>query len=442
MNIKEKILTEINKNEQNIFGLFAFLDEYTRIFSKMDSIEQDNEYFKVYPKNFFEDFNYEIYKEDYNIAINNLKNIENILTGIPENANIIFSINGYYSEQHSKIISKNIDIINITNKSNNDYFEEKKQFVDLYYGENENQLSILNNLLSKNGIYINIAPNSIIAEPIYLLNVITELYDNYFINSKKIIKVEKNSKINVIEIGSIFSKFNTIYSELCSIDLKENANVNYSKLHSNTNNITNKTTYFENYNYKLDKNSNLNINTIALGRDYNKNDTLIKLEGDNATLNDSYFILTNNDKIVDLKTTIYHKAQNTTSNQLVKAVANGNSKIYFDGKIIIKDNTEQSSAMQNSKAILLSDNAKVQFQPQLEIYNDDIKAKHGSAIGNLDADLLFYLKTRGIDEDIAKKLLLVAFANDIINESYINDEFKNNIVNLIINENYTSIKSS
>ncbi|MCL2039041.1 MAG: SufD family Fe-S cluster assembly protein [Bacteroidetes bacterium] len=434
MDIKEKILKEINKNKQSILGPFALLDEYEKIFQKMDTIKYDNEYFKVYPKDFFEDFNYEIYNEDYNIAINSFKNIDDILSQITENANIIFSINGYFSEKHSKIISKNIDVISITNKQYYDYLQIKKQFVEFYYGENETQISILNNLLSKNGIYINIANNSIIEFPIYLLNIITELPDNYFVNSKKLIKVGKNSNANIIEIGLIFSKFDTIYSESYSIYLKENANVNYSKVYFDSNNLTNKTSYLKNCNYKLDKNSNLNMNSITLGRNYNKNDTLIKLEGDNATLNDTYFILSNNDKVVDLNTTIQHKALNTKSNQLVKVVANDNSKMYFDGKIIIKENAEQSSATQNSKAILLSDNAQVQFQPQLEIYNDDIKATHGSAIGNLDSDLLFYLKTRCIDEDTAKKLLLVAFANDIIEHSSINDEFKNNVINLIIND--------
>ncbi len=434
MNIKEKIIAEIKNSKENVLGPFAFLDDYKKVFAKMDSIKQDYEYFKVYPKDFFEDFNYEIYNEDYNTATNNPLIAEEIISKIPESANIILSINGYFSYKHSKIISKNIDVINVAKQPNNDYFEIKRQFVEFYYGENETQLSILNNLLSKDGIYINIAPNSIIDAPIYLLNVVTELRNNYFLNSKKLITAEKNSAANIIEIDLIYSPFNTIYSESYFLHLKENANVNYSKMYFDIPNLTNKTAFLKNCDYKLEKNSNLNINTIALGTNYNKTDTLIKLEGENATINATFFTLTNSDKIVDLKATIYHKAQNTKSNQLIKVVANDNSKMYFDGKIIIKDNAEQSSATQNSKAILLSDNAKVQFQPQLEIYNDDIKATHGSAIGNLDADLLFYLKSRCIDEDTAKKLLLVAFATDVINQSYINNDLKTNILNLIMND--------
>jgi Fe-S cluster assembly protein SufD len=429
MNIKEKILSEIEKNTKNILGIFAFEDEYLKIFNKMNTISKDFENFKIYPDEIFEDFKYEIYTEEYNPNIE--INTEHLINKIPDNCNVIFSINGYFSKECVKIISKNLNVVDIASIVNTDYYKVEKQLLN-FYRENEDQFSILNSLLARDGVYINIAPNTIINEPIYIINIITELNKNYFINSHKLIKVDTNSFANIIEINLVYSKFDTICSELFLLHLEENANIKYSKIHFGNKLPNNKISYIENCNYKIDKNANLDINTINLGTSFNKNDISVKLESNNSNINHSFFAITTEDKIIDLKTKIFHNAPNSQSNQLIKVIANDTSQIYFDGKIIIENGAENSTATQISKAILMSDDAKVQFQPQLEIYNEDVKATHGSAVGNLDDNLLFYLKSRVIDNDIEKKTLLMAFAIDIINQSMAFDYLKDYAISEII----------
>ena len=433
MNIKQKILSEINKNKEKILGVFAFKDEYLKIFNKMDSISKDLENFKIYPEGLFEDFDYEIYTDENKDCFSISAMTDNNIS-IPDDANIIYCINGLFSKKNTRLISDDIEVINIDSIPSNEYYGIERQFIK-FYDENENQLSILNSLLAKDGLCINIAPNANIAHPIYLINIVNDLQKNYFINSRKLIKAGENSFANIIEVNLTYSNYNTIYSELFLLCLEGNSNVNYSKMFLNNHNIDNssKISYIKNCGYSVNKNANLNINTITVASAYNKNNTFIKLEDANASLSHSFLGITTDNRIIDLKTTIYHKAPNTQSNQLIKAVANDNSKMYFDGKIIIENDSENVSTNQNSKAILISNEAEIKIQPQLEIHNDNIKASHGSAIGNLDNDLLFYLQSRGIDNDIAKKLLLIAFASDIISKSKVSEDFKNYAINEIEN---------
>jgi Fe-S cluster assembly protein SufD len=105
---------------------------------------------------------------------------------------------------------------------------------------------------------------------------------------------------------------------------------------------------------------------------------------------------------------------NAQSNQLYKNIADDKSTVLFNGFILVEPNAQKTDAYQNSKNILLNDNATIFARPQLEIYADDVKCSHGSSTGALNEDALFYLKARGIDEQTAQKLLLKAFYADII----------------------------
>jgi Fe-S cluster assembly protein SufD len=431
MNIKEKILAEIEKNEKEVLGIFALRDEYLKIFREMNSVYRNNETLKDYPDGLFEDFDYELYTFPYNSC--NI-NINELLSKVSSDVNIVFMFNGYLSKEHTRIISEGLSVENIANKIKTGYYNLEKQFVE-FYERNEDQILVLNSLLARDGIYINVAPNVVLDKPIYLLNIIGELDRNYFINSRKLIKIEGNSSADLIEIDLVYSQFDTMYSEVFLLNVGENSNMNYSKMYfkpDSLKKVSNKISSIKNCGYLIEKDANINVNNIFLDSIYNKNNTFVSFEGDNSTSNHSFFGLTTENKIIDLKSTIYHKAQNTQSNQLVKAIASDNSKIYFDGKIIIEKDANKTNATQNSKGILLSDNANIHFQPQLEIYNDDIKATHGSAVGNLDDELLFYLNQRGITTDVAKKILLTAFATDIINQSVASEHLKEYAINKIM----------
>ena len=116
----------------------------------------------------------------------------------------------------------------------------------------------------------------------------------------------------------------------------------------------------------------------------------------------------------EIKTNINHLSENTKSYQLIKSVLNNNSKGVYQGKIFVNSKAQKTDGYQLSKALLLNENTEFNGKPELEIYADDVKCSHGSTSGNLDENSIFYLMSRGLNYDQAKKLLIDGFINDVI----------------------------
>ena len=118
----------------------------------------------------------------------------------------------------------------------------------------------------------------------------------------------------------------------------------------------------------------------------------------------------------DVTTEIYHAAGQTQSTQLFKHVAGGKSRVVYQGKISVAQGADKSDSRQTAKALLLGERAEADLKPELEIFADDVKCAHGAAVGDLDADSLFYLRARGIPEAEARNMLLRAFLEEAVAE--------------------------
>ncbi len=119
-------------------------------------------------------------------------------------------------------------------------------------------------------------------------------------------------------------------------------------------------------------------------------------------------------QVSDTHSTIRHAAPNAQSRQTHKAIVDGSARAIFNGRILVAPFASGTDAQQQSRNLLLSDHARVDTKPQLEIENDDVKCAHGAAIGQLDPDELFYLQSRGMDLATAKNLLTYGFASDLL----------------------------
>lgn len=109
-----------------------------------------------------------------------------------------------------------------------------------------------------------------------------------------------------------------------------------------------------------------------------------------------------------------HAAPGCTSHQLYKGVLDGHSRGVFNGRIMVRSGADGTDANQKNKNLLLSDRAEVDTRPRLEIYADDVKCTHGAAVGQLDEEAIFYLRTRGISHQSARNLLIYAFAQEMV----------------------------
>lgn len=406
---KNKILNQINSSEKNIYSSFPAREEYLKLFLKMETINKKINDFKNSPTNFFENFDYEIYDKDYfyeKIDYSKL-NFE-----IPEKSNILTLVNGYFSEENSQIISENISVESLDTPKKYLFFE--KHFLD-YSGATENQLTSLNSALSKDGLYLLIHLNATVEEPIYIINLITQQDKNYFFNYRKLIVANENSTAKIIEADFFMSDCKSLVMNVFLLKQAQNSNLDYTHIILNRKNNS-KVSLMVGNEFKLDANAKLNYNTVGLNLLYGRNRTQFFLEGENAEVNTTLFSYLQNDNTIDVATLIAHLAPNTHSKQVVKSIADDNSCFSFDGKILVEQDAQKIKASQNSRAILLSENASVNCQPQLEIYADDVECSHGSAIGNLEEEMIFYLNSRGIGKEQANKLLFTAFAGEVIDK--------------------------
>lgn len=163
---------------------------------------------------------------------------------------------------------------------------------------------------------------------------------------------------------------------------------------------------------KLGKNASYDLVTVHLGS--GKLSVYADLAGEGCFCRSDAVYALNGDERAEIKTDFRHNADKTTSRQLVKGAVGGHAKAVFDGGILIPYNKKAIDGAQQHRALLLSKTAEVKAVPKLEIYADDVKCAHGSAIGTLNKDQLFYLQTRGIDEAQARRILTAAFLNEVL----------------------------
>lgn len=162
------------------------------------------------------------------------------------------------------------------------------------------------------------------------------------------------------------------------------------------------------------QNSTIAVHLLSSGGLLARTDIFALLDGEGADCNLDGLTLVKEGQLGDYHIRVEHARPHGASRQLFKGVLAGKSRAVFDGLIHVRQDAQKTVAMQNNRNLLLSRRALANSNPRLEILADDVKCNHGSTIGYLDPDALFYLRSRGIGEDQARAMLVFAFANDVI----------------------------
>jgi Fe-S cluster assembly protein SufD len=162
------------------------------------------------------------------------------------------------------------------------------------------------------------------------------------------------------------------------------------------------------------RSSSVTSRNVSIGGKLVRSDVTSALDGEGSTLVLDGLYVGNDDQHIDQHTVIDHVQPHGESVELYKGILDGNARGIFDGKIVVRPNAVKTNSKQSNHNLLLSETAVVDSKPTLEIHNDDVKCSHGSTIGQLPAEPLFYLRSRGIGEEEARGLLIHAFAAEII----------------------------
>lgn len=218
------------------------------------------------------------------------------------------------------------------------------------------------------------------------------------------------------------------------IIVEDNANLTHYRIQRDTTDAL----HIGNSNATLGRGSSYNSTNINLGAALFRHGANVKFtaEGSEAWVDGLYML--GGEQHSDTHSVIDHAVPNCLSHQTYKGVLNDKSRAVFNGKVFVRLNASGTDAQQSNKNLLLSNDARVDTKPQLEIFNDDVKCSHGATVGQLEDEELFYLLTRGLPETLAKNLLTYGFAEEIIDKIEV-EEIKAELDAIVLNRLGTEI---
>ncbi len=276
-------------------------------------------------------------------------------------------------------------------------------------GENA-AFTALNTAFMHDGAVVEIATDANIAQPIHLLFVTDAAAAKGMMHPRNLIIVGRNARATVIE--SYVSTTNAMYftNAVTEVSVAEGATLQHYRMQREAS----RAFHIGTIQVRQARDSHYVSFSLATGAALSRSNIYTSLDGEGcgATLNGLYMIEDN--QISDHQTEIIHAQPNCYSRELYKGVLDGRSHGVFNGKVYVHPIAQKTDGKQTNKTLLLSEHAHVDTKPQLEIFADDVKCTHGATIGQIDQTALFYLRSRGIEQGLARRLLTYAFAADVL----------------------------
>ena len=324
--------------------------------------------------------------------------------------NLLLLVNGRYYN-NGKLIRELPDgiIAGSLSEAAKRYPEIIEKHYGRYAGSSNDGLVALNTAFAQDGIFIYV-PEGVKAEkPVQVVNIM--ISDNDLMaQHRNLIIAEKDSEARIVVCDHSLSAHRFLTNSVNEVYTGEGANVNLTRI-QNEHNGSSQVTH--SYSHQETK-SNLSASIISLHGGFIRNNVFVTMNGEHAENHSMGLYLSDKGQYIDNFVHIDHASPNCFSNQLYKGVLDDYASGSFNGRILVRRDAQKTNAYQSNNNILLTDDARMYSRPQLEIYADDVKCSHGSTMGQLDENALFYLRSRGIDFREARLLLMFAFAHEVI----------------------------
>jgi Fe-S cluster assembly protein SufD len=322
-------------------------------------------------------------------------------------------INGQFSETHSVVenIPPGVIITELT-RAMMDSPDLVQRHLAFQLAKEEDAFAALNTMLFSQGAFVYIPENTTLERAIQILFVTDEGEAPAVGYPRILIVADRHAAVTVVHQSVSPHHTEGVYfnNALVEIWAHEGASVDYTTVQQenlSAYQMATTRTY-------LHQHSHVSLNSFAFGGALSRHYIHTTLLGESASCRLSGLSVLNDATEVHDYTVIEHAAKKCTSHQLYKGILEGHSRSEFDGSILIHPGASQSDAAQLNKNLLLSEDAKVYTRPQLRIDNDDVKCSHGATVGQLNPEECFYLTSRGLGSHLAKRLLILGFAGEII----------------------------
>jgi Fe-S cluster assembly protein SufD len=262
----------------------------------------------------------------------------------------------------------------------------------------------------QDGAYVYVPRGCVVDVPIHLVFLSLSHGDVIVSHPRNLLVFEENTQATVIE--SYIGLGQDVYftNAVTECVLGQNATVEHCRLESESTSAF----HIGTLQVQQARSSNVVSHAIASGGALARHDINVVLDGEGGENTLNGLFMATAQQHIDNHTRIDHVRPHCTSRELYKGILDGKGRGVFNGKVVVHKDAQQTDAMQTNKNLLLSQDASIDTKPQLEIFNNDVKCSHGSTIGRLDENSLFYLRTRGIEEAEARRLLTYAFASELV----------------------------
>jgi Fe-S cluster assembly protein SufD len=268
----------------------------------------------------------------------------------------------------------------------------------------------LNTALFEDGAFIEVEPNTRTEKLIVLVFLTTPAVKPRMTYPRNLILVGAGAQASLVELHVGDPGHPYLKNAVTEVVVGENAVVDYTRVQDEGTGGY----HVGILQVEQARSSSVTTHTISLGGSLDREEgrAVLNGEGAEALLHGLYVI--GGHQHVDNHTLIDHAKPHCSSREVYKGVLDGYAGGVFNGKIAVRKDAQKTDSKQSNKNLLLSENASINTKPQLEIYADDVKCTHGATIGQIDAEAVFYLRSRGIGLEEARSLLIQAFANDIL----------------------------
>jgi Fe-S cluster assembly protein SufD len=257
----------------------------------------------------------------------------------------------------------------------------------------------------RDGIAVDVPAGRIVDKPV---EVTLSGHDGAFFVPRTAFRLGEGSTLTVIEYHRGEGRYWN--NRLTQAIVGPGARVRHYRIQENSD----KAVYTQNTHIRVERGGSYEGFTLSAGALLSRNQIHVDLEGEGAEGRVFGVNLVRGDRHSDTTATISHKAPRCTSEQFMRTILKDRAHGVFQGRVHVHPDAQKTDARQLSNALILSEGAEMDTKPELEIYADDVKCSHGATSGRLDDDALFYMRSRGVPDDVARSLLLSAFVGDVV----------------------------
>jgi len=322
----------------------------------------------------------------------------------------IVLLNGFYPTINEKLRQLPSGVwIGSLNAAALKFPELVKKHYGKYAKSDTDGLIDLNTAMASDGVFVYVPEGVALTKPVQVVDLV-QADEDMFSQHRNLIIVEKSAEFSIIICDHTLSPQKFLTNAVTEVFVGENAHFDLIRVQNEHNAACKITHTF----IHQEKNSVASSNNMTLHGGLIRNSTYHYLGGEGAECFSYGLFLTDKWQHVDNFVNVDHAFPKCTSNQLFKGVLDDMSTGAFNGRILVRPDAQGTLAYQKNNNILLTDDARMDTKPQLEIFADDVKCSHGATIGQIDSDALFYLQSRGINKREARLMLMFGFAHEVI----------------------------